>query len=215
MTRILDSLGLIYHLFRKHILRKDVQMIISPITVRHIERYRLAGNYLKPGIRVLDAACGSGYGSLYLGDVDYTGIDNDAGVIQYASRNYAGKFKNCSIHDIQDLGNFDAIVSMETLEHLDDPKSAFSDFRTILNTGGMMIISFPLNHPDTIYHKHIFDSSSVKELLYASGDADRFDTECFLQEGIVFNRVDLDSLDNNSDGTLIVVLRDRSSKFGN
>ena len=97
MKRVISTLALFYHLFRKHILKRDVQMLISPIALRHIERYRLASSLLPKKGRLLDAACGSGYGSTYLKGHDYVGVDLDAGVIKYAEANYDGSFYNMSV----------------------------------------------------------------------------------------------------------------------
>ncbi len=196
-----------YHLFRKHILRRDVQMFISPITVKHIERYRLAGRHVPPGSRVLDAACGSGYGSVYLKDCDYVGIDLDGSVLQYATQNYAGTFKQLSIHDVVKLGKFNAIISFETLEHLDDPQGGLSALVSSLNPAGFLMLSFPLNHPDDIYHKTIFTPKGVDKLFIECFGSRAFRRTDFFQSDILIDEL-RQELPETVEGTLTVLLQE-------
>ena len=196
-----------YHLFRKHILHRDVQMFISPITVKHIERYRLAGGFIPPGARVLDAACGSGYGSAFLKDCDYVGIDLDGSVLQYAGQNYAGAFEQLPIHEVDKLGKFDAIISFETLEHLDDPIEGMSTLVSCLKPGGSLILSFPLNHPDDIYHKTVFTPESVDELFVECFGARTFQRRDFYQSGILIDDL-RQELSETEEGTLTVLLQE-------
>lgn len=207
MSKLISSLSLFYHLFRKHILKRDVQMLISPITLRHIERYRLASTLLLKQGRLLDAACGSGYGSAYLTDHEYVGLDLDSGVIRYAKSNYAGSFYNMSVEQASELGSFDHIVSFETLEHVDDPDQTLGVLIKILKPGGCMVMSFPLNHPDTIYHQHVFNRDSVRLILEKHFRPDLFSMQFLLQKHTTFSEVDLSAMDNESDGTLIVIAR--------
>jgi len=197
----------IYHLFRKHILHRDVQMFISPITVKHIERYRLAGNHISPKSRVLDAACGSGYGSVFLNECDYTGLDLDGAVLQYAQQNYPGSFQQLPIQAAGSLGTFDAIISFETLEHLSDPLEGLSALLSALKPGGMLILSFPLNHPDDIYHKTVFTPNSVAGLLTESFGQRLFKQDSFYQSNILIGELD-QKLDEAAQGTLTVILNE-------
>ena len=196
-----------YHLFRKHILHRDVQMLISPITVKHIERYRLAGKYISPGSRVLDAACGSGYGSVFLKDCEYVGIDMDGSVLQYASQNYSGIFEQLPIQDVGKLGEFDAIVSYETLEHLDDPLVGMSALMSCLKSGGRLLLSFPLNHPDDIYHKTVFTPAGVEDLFVKCFGSRTFKRTDFYQSGILIDEL-RQELSETDEGTLTVLLEE-------
>ncbi|MBT3228244.1 MAG: class I SAM-dependent methyltransferase [Candidatus Marinimicrobia bacterium] len=196
-----------YHLFRKHILHRDVQMFISPITVKHIERYRLAGKFIAPGSRVLDAACGSGYGSVFLKDCDYVGIDLDGSVLQYASQNYTGTFEQLPIQKVASLGEFDAIISFETLEHLDDPKAGMLALISSLKRGGSLILSFPLNHPDDIYHKTIFTPQKVDQLFVECFGSRTFKRTDFFQSAILIEELKQE-LTETGEGTLTVHLQE-------
>ena len=196
-----------YHLFRKHILHRDVQMFISPITVMHIERYRLAGKYILPGSRVLDAACGSGYGSAFLKDCDYVGIDLDGSVLQYARQNYSGVFQQPPIQEVGRLGKFDAIISFETLEHLDNPPEGMSALLSCLKPGGCLLLSFPLNHPDDIYHKTIFTPEKVDQLFVEAFGSRTFKRTDFYQPAMLIDEL-RQELSETDEGTLTVLLQE-------
>lgn len=79
----------------------------------HHLRYRLAAGYHQPGWRVLDAACGSGYGARYFDPLDYLGVDQ-----------VSIERSNAWVADLnvwQIPVTVDMTVSFETIEHLDDP----------------------------------------------------------------------------------------------
>ncbi len=207
MKSLIYSLIRSYHLFRKHILHKDVQMFISPITVKHIERYRLAAEHIPPLSRVLDAACGSGYGSAFLGGCDYTGLDLDGAVLQYARQNYSGSFQKLPIQEAASLGTFDAIMSFETLEHLSNPEAGLSALVSALKPGGVLIMSFPLNHPDDIYHKTVFTPDSVTALVSNCVGNRTFEKKYYYQSKILIHELE-QVLDESAQGTLTLVLKE-------
>lgn len=93
----------------------------------HVARYEWAARILEPDIDVLDLACGVGYGSQLLahaGMLRVRGVDCDAEAIEYASQHYAHPRVRYCVADARDeleLGEFDAAVCFETIEHLQDP----------------------------------------------------------------------------------------------
>jgi protein-L-isoaspartate O-methyltransferase len=58
-------------------------------------RYALAAEYVRPGDRVLDCACGLGYGTAVLAALsrggEFLGMDLDAATAEYAQANYGGE----------------------------------------------------------------------------------------------------------------------------
>lgn len=93
----------------------------------HIQRYEFASDALT-GSRVLDMACGCGYGSALLAerhpDKQITGIDIDPEAIAYAQANYQRpnlRYQCANAETFADSSGFDSIVSLETIEHLPDP----------------------------------------------------------------------------------------------
>ena len=117
----------------------------------HITRYLLAKNYCD-GRRVLDIACGEGYGSRLLKDwgaAEVYGVDISEEALSHARLNFAGD----GIHFIRSSGEdllsvlaeerFDLIVSLETIEHLHSPETFLGNLRLLLKPGGTIIISCP------------------------------------------------------------------------
>ncbi len=115
----------------------------------HEQRYQFFADRCR-GLDVLDAACGIGYGSAILaraGARSVTGIDIAPEAISYAQEHYARRgveFVNTSAERLAYLGQtFDAAVSFETIEHLEDPAGFIREVRAVLRPGGLFICSTP------------------------------------------------------------------------
>lgn len=93
----------------------------------HQARYHLASGWLQHGDRVIDAACGTGYGADIIqahDDIDYTGVERDLSVldpaITWTSMNGNRRFIEADLEIWQGPAEpFDVAVVLETLEHLD------------------------------------------------------------------------------------------------
>ena len=87
----------------------------------HVDRYRMAAALCAPGDRVLDVACGVGYGAevLAAADVVYTGVDRP-GVVDARFYGY-GAFVGADLDAWSPPGRYDLGVCFETLEHVGDP----------------------------------------------------------------------------------------------
>lgn len=102
----------------------------APISEHHAWRYMIAVG-LASG-RILDAACGTGYGSFLLHKVSQqvVGVDKDQDAIDWAKRNFAGPtFVQGDIEDSPWEGEFETVVSLETIEHIKEPDKALKAFR--------------------------------------------------------------------------------------
>ncbi len=121
---------------------------VREIWYEHFHRYVMAGE-LVSGKRVLDAACGEGYGSAHLARTAKTviGVDLSNEVISHASERYQADNLDFQLADVCNLpfedGQFECIVSFETLEHLEDQSGLLQEFRRVLEPGGFLIISSP------------------------------------------------------------------------
>ena len=75
------------------------------------------------GNSILEIGCSNGYGSQFFGDdVDYLGLDYDKAIIEVAREEGWGdnkKFVNADINTFE-LSQYDTIVAMEVIEHLDN-----------------------------------------------------------------------------------------------
>jgi SAM-dependent methyltransferase len=121
------------------------------IAYEHVHRYAFAQRFAE-GRRVLDAACGEGYGSALLAGkaASVLGIDIDAATIERARERYATcanlAFEAGSVASLPCAdASFDAVVSFETVEHIgaDDQRRMLAEFARVLVPGGLLIISSP------------------------------------------------------------------------
>ena len=118
----------------------------------HYDRYRFAGKNMRGG-RVLDIACGTGYGSYLLanefGDSisGIVAVDISPESIAYARQRYAHpkiKFIQNDAFTFSDADKFNLIVTLETIEHLQNPSAFISRLNDMLYPGGMLIASAPV-----------------------------------------------------------------------
>lgn len=117
----------------------------------HIARYSFAKELCK-GKRVLDAACGEGYGSRLLanwGASEVVGVDISAEAIASAQQHFASDNVKFIQNDAETLPrhfephSFDLIVSFETIEHVQDPELFLRNIRSLMKPGGVVAISCP------------------------------------------------------------------------
>lgn len=148
------------------------------IETEHYHRY-LAVKDLAKGRRVLDAACGEGYGTQILSEYSKSivGVDISAEAIQLAKKRYTSEnieFCEATIEKIPyPDSSFDMIVSFETIEHVDEEiQEAFlKEVSRLLKKDGLLIISTPNKEVDTIKeginHFHIkeFTQQEFKDYL--------------------------------------------------
>ena len=158
----------LYHLYRHHILKDDIRVKIGKVELQHLERYKLAKELCSANTRILDAACGYGYGSYILKNrCSYLGIDKSEKCIRYARQHFEGNFVYDNLEYCNLSEKFDFIISFETLEHLTHPEHLLKEFSKSLSPigYGKLLISIPINHLDRIYHKKIYKLSDVKLLF--------------------------------------------------
>lgn len=112
----------------------------------HIYRYRFAAQFVA-GKRVLDIACGEGYGAAALsqsGAQDIIGVDVSAEACEHAARRYGIEAR---LGDAQNIplpnGAVDTVVSFETIEHISHPEKFLDECVRVLQPGGRLIISTP------------------------------------------------------------------------
>ena len=121
---------------------------VREIRYEHVHRYAFAQS-LVAGRRVLDAACGEGYGSALLAGTAaaVTGVDRSSGSIEHARRRYPLDNLDFQVADCRDLplpaDSFDCIVSFETLEHMEDHEGLLREFRRVLRPDGFLLLSSP------------------------------------------------------------------------
>ena len=116
---------------------------------------------------VIDAACGTGYGTSILRAYghDATGIDSDALVIGTANRERGRGFL---IGDIEafSFDGFGTVVSFETIEHLREPGRFLGRLRATTLLASVPIV--PTMHYNP-HHRHDFTRLSFHVMLQSAG----------------------------------------------
>jgi SAM-dependent methyltransferase len=140
----------------------------------HLERYEFAAEHARPG-RLLDVACGVGYGTRLLADrrpeiTAAIGVDICAEAIEYARRCYASDrvaFLAADAYAFSDPDRFDTIVSLETLEHLPDPEAFVDHLAGQLRPGGVLVVSVPTTASVDAnpHHLHDFTEDSFRRMF--------------------------------------------------
>lgn len=148
------------------------------IWYEHWHRYHFAAKYVA-GRRVLDVACGAGYGSALLARRarHVVGADISAETIDHARAAYAST-PNLEFHraDCAALpfpdATFDAVVSFETIEHIEEQAKFLDEVRRVLRSDGIFVLSSPnkLEYSDrrsfaNPYHKEELYREGLKSLL--------------------------------------------------
>jgi SAM-dependent methyltransferase len=159
------------------------------IAQEHWHRYAFAQRFVA-GKRVIDVACGEGYGSALVAGIaaDVVGVDIDAQAIAHARATYAG---TANLRFVEGSATAlplpdacaSAIVSFETIEHLDaaDQPRMLAEFARVLAPGGLLVLSSP-NRPEysearhyvNPYHRCELDRDELARLLEPAFPARRW-----------------------------------------
>lgn len=116
------------------------------ISQQHIARYYFAKKELVPKQKVLDIACGSGYGTKILLEhgCEVIGADYNKELIDYLRQKSSDVFIYANALDLPFNDNiFDAVVSFETIEHVNDGNLFLKEMKRVLKPGGLFICSTP------------------------------------------------------------------------
>jgi 2-polyprenyl-3-methyl-5-hydroxy-6-metoxy-1,4-benzoquinol methylase len=137
---------------------------------RHVSRYALLRQYAHG--RVLDIACGCGYGTYLLAgnpDVAHvTGIDASADAIDHAREHFAhpkADFVQGTVESYTSTEKVDLVISVETLEHLPD-LGVFHDF-VARHDAPQLIVTYPSKKTTHYnrFHHHDLDLAQATALL--------------------------------------------------
>ena len=112
----------------------------------HRARYELAARLVPRGSRVLDLFCGNGYGSFLLSDRrEVLGVDGSAEAISVAQLHYSRLGARFEVRQFpfEDDTRYDAVVSYESLEHVDDGPGFFRFLVGRVAPGGLLVFSTP------------------------------------------------------------------------
>ena len=149
----------------------------GPIWYEHWHRYAFVTSLVR-GRRVLDAACGEGYGSFLLARAagQVTGIDISADAVAHARQRYAAGNLAFAEGSVTALplpdASVDVVVSFETIEHLTPQREMLAEFRRVLKSTGILVISSP-NRP-------VYNETGAVENHFHVGELDRAELKALL-----------------------------------
>jgi len=141
--------------------KKTAMPNLREIVARHKARYHLGAFLCRPGMKVLDFPCGSGYGYEILPkSVFYEGKDIDEVTIEYCNRLFQNKF---SVGDLRNPSleycSYDLIMCIEGLEHIEreHQSTLINAFYDALDKGGKLLITTPEGNsePSRTNHYHL------------------------------------------------------------
>ncbi|WP_411343922.1 methyltransferase domain-containing protein [Paenibacillus sp. WLX1005] len=124
--------------------------VFGEIEVEHKQRYHAILDFVK-NKKVLDAACGEGYGTnLIAQHAEFvSGIDISEDSITWARNAYQSNNIEFHVSDIQTLPledhSVDVVISFETIEHVDieAQKRFLQEIKRVLKPDGVLIMSTP------------------------------------------------------------------------
>jgi ubiquinone/menaquinone biosynthesis C-methylase UbiE len=163
--------------------------IAGEIAHEHWHRYAFARRFCA-GKRVLDVACGEGYGSALLAGAatSVVGVDIDAGAVAHARASYAEmagvRFEEGSAASLPMAdASVDVVVSFETIEHLprSDQTRMVGEIARVLAADGVLILSAPnpveysaARNYRNPFHQHEPDRAELTSLLAGAFPAQRW-----------------------------------------
>jgi SAM-dependent methyltransferase len=114
---------------------------------RHLAVYEWIAPRVR-GRRVIDMACGEGYGSEVLSRsaASVIGLDANPEAHEHARLRYRRQnleFDRGMVENYGAPSSYDAVVFLQTIEHVEDPAAVLRHFRGLLAPGGVAYVSTP------------------------------------------------------------------------
>jgi SAM-dependent methyltransferase len=148
---------------------------------RHLAVYRWIAQRCA-GLEAVDMACGEGYGTAVLAEraARVTGVDANPEAHEHARL----KYERPGVRFVRDLVEAysepcDAVVFLQTIEHLQDPGAVLDHFRSMLRPGGAAYVSTPnlltlappgAEKSDNPWHVREYRAAEFHELCQGSFD---------------------------------------------
>jgi len=147
--------------------------------LRHLCSYEFTRNMVAKDSLVLEVGCGEGYGSHFLSQYveKVVGLDIADKTINHALNKYSSQ--NCIFKTYNGIkipykdNTFDAVISFQVIEHIQDDKNYISEIRRVLKQASPFILTTPnreyrLNsgqRPWNRFHVREYSINSLKEIL--------------------------------------------------
>jgi ubiquinone/menaquinone biosynthesis C-methylase UbiE len=150
-------------------------------TGEHLHRYEEALKFIKPADKVLDIACGTGYGSHLISTKtkgEVVGGDIDSEAIEECRKEWHNAAQNLSFQQMDGTAlpykdaSLDLVVSFETIEHTTQYHEMIAEFVRVLKKGSYALISTPnilINSPSGVvenkFHTQEFTYEELDSIL--------------------------------------------------
>jgi ubiquinone/menaquinone biosynthesis C-methylase UbiE len=143
----------------------------------HLRRYKWACAFAGHR-RIVDAACGSGYGAEMLaaegGALRVDGFDLSADAVAEAKEKHNRRDSvRFAVADVRQLpvpdASYDLYTSFETIEHIADDRAYLQEVVRVLKVGGRFVCSSPnreLMHPGTTLDARPMNPFHVREYVF-------------------------------------------------
>lgn len=145
------------------------------IVTKLFEKFCWSG---KKNKKILDIGCGMGvmlenlsqYGEVY-------GCDIESEAIEYCSQFFGDNVKlgNFAADKLYNSESFDAVVSLDVLEHIQDDRSALREIQRILKPRGKLVITVPAQmkqwsyNDEVVHHYRRYEYDELKEKIREAG----------------------------------------------
>ena len=191
---------------------RQIATDLEQIRPDHRARYYFAAEHVKDGDKILDFACGIGYGSKIIinktKNVEITACDIDENALEYGNTFYSSKnicyqSNNANQPTLKE-SLYNLAVSFETIEHLENPQIFIEALYKSLKNNGKLICSVPNEEQmpfDRTRHPFHFRHYYEKELVQALSEAGFQKIQVFSQK----NSGNCDIVKSGSGDFLILV----------
>jgi SAM-dependent methyltransferase len=114
---------------------------------RHLVVYRWIAERCA-GRRVVDMACGEGYGTAVLAEpaAQVVGVDANPDAFEHARLRYRApniRFERALVEEFGAGSPYDAVVFLQTIEHVNDPTELLSRLASLLAPDGVLYVTTP------------------------------------------------------------------------
>jgi len=144
------------------------------VYAEHLVRYLFAARFVA-GKQVLDVASGVGYGADLLksaGATEVVALDRSSEAVRYGIKHHSRSQPAYVLGDAESLplrsGQFDVVVSFETIEHVSDYRRLLAEVTRALRRDGLLIVSTPNRRvfvEGNPFHTKEFTSDEFEEAL--------------------------------------------------
>ena len=144
----------------------------------HVARYRFAARWAR-GRSVLDAGCGSGYGTAEFGDAAFViGMDVSFEAVGIARESFARPHVRFLAGACENLpfaaASFDLMTAFEVIEHLEHWRELLDEAKRVLKPAGVFLVSTPnkawytesrAEAGPNPFHRHEFEYAEFENAL--------------------------------------------------